>query len=231
VNVVISLRLAIAFALVCALSLSAAHVLRPTNSLAKANQPIDLKVQIPLAFGGWREVRYLTPVLPDPSLQARLDELYTQVLARTYRHADGRTVMLSIAYGSDQSSEATAVHRPEFCYTAQGFAVANMGEAQLSLGPSDPLNVQRLVARQGSRTEPISYWVTLDRQAVLPGFQRKLTQLQYGLRGDIPDGMLVRVSTLEPGSPMVGFDAQAGFLKDLFEAVDPRVRQRYFGRL
>lgn len=225
-----SLKLASAFALACVLSVGAAQVLRPTVSLAQAGAPIDLKNQIPASFGGWSEVRYLTPVLPDPSLQARLDELYTQVLARTYRHADGRTVMLSVAYGSDQSSEATAVHRPEFCYTAQGFSVANLGESALPVGTSPPLKVQRLLARQGSRLEPILYWVTLDREAVLPGVGRKLTQLRYGLRGEIPDGMLIRVSTLETANPERGFESQQAFLKDLFLAIDPQVRPRYFGR-
>ena len=204
--------------------------MRPTIHLSKTGTTVDLQAQVPAEFGQWREVKDLTPLLPDPSLQAKLDSLYTQILARTYRHADGRTVMLSIAYGSDQSSEATAVHRPEFCYAAQGFAVADAGTARLFIRDAGkPLLTQRLLARQGTRIEPITYWVTLDEQAVLPGLDRKLTQMRYGLRGLIPDGMLVRVSNLESGRETSGFEAQASFLHDLSLAIDPSIRDRYFG--
>ena len=226
-----SLRWPLAFVLASLLSLAMAEVMRPTVSLAQREPRILLKDQIPTQFGSWSEVRYMTPVLPDPSLQARLDQLYTQVLARTYRSQDGRVVMLSIAYGSDQSSEATAVHRPEFCYTAQGFVVDNAGKAELPLpGSNEKLTVQRLLARQGTRVEPISYWVTLDNKAVLPGVERKLTQLQFGLQGQIPDGMLVRLSTLEGAVAHQGYQTQDAFARDLFSAMDARLRERYFGR-
>jgi len=87
--------------------------MRPTNRLAETKAPIQLEQQVPEAFGEWRIDRSIRPVLPDPSLQAQLDVLYSEVLARTYINARGQRVMLSIAYGSDQSNEATAVHRPE----------------------------------------------------------------------------------------------------------------------
>jgi EpsI family protein len=209
------------------LALAAAESLRPTQHLSEARSRIDLASQVPHAFGEWREDQTVLPVLPNPQVQAKLDVLYSQVLARTYINPEGQRVMLSIAYGSDQSSEATAVHRPEFCYSAQGFRVRGAGQQALDID-GHPLRVQRLIATMAPRFEPISYWITLDDQATLPGLDRKLAQLRYGLRGQIPDGMLVRVSTVGLGEAE-GFALQHRFLQSLRQAMPAAVASRYFG--
>lgn len=206
----------------------AAEALRPRRRTADAKPRIDLEGQLPPVFGDWHVDAAVQPLLPDPSLQSQLDRTYTQVLARTYRgRGDDEAVMLTIAYGNDQASEATAVHRPEFCYRAQGFEVARLGAHRIDVGSSAPL-AQRLVAVYGARVEPISYWVTLDEIATLPGLGRKLQQLRFGLAGWIADGMLVRISSF--GAPDAGTFALHGrFARALAAAMDPSVRRRYFG--
>jgi EpsI family protein len=222
-----TLAVALAVAAMFVAAPLAAEALRPTVRTADVKGAIALDTQVPLAFGGWREDKSVTPVLPDPSLQATLDATYSQVLARTYVNADGQRVMLSIAYGNDQNSEATAVHRPEFCYAAQGFKVAKLDTPLLGFGDHQ-LRVQRLVGTMGSRLEPITYWITLDESATLFGFDRKLQQLRYGLRGQIADGMVVRVSTV--GVPQVqAFELQDRFLGELHDALPGRLKARYFG--
>jgi EpsI family protein len=216
------------FVAVLATALAGAETLRPTHYLAKDRAPIDLQAQVPTSFGEWSEVQDMKPLLPDPELQKRLDALYTQVLARTYVNPAGKHMMLSIAYGSDQSSEATAVHRPEFCYGAQGFRVTNLGVTELQL-PGGQLPLQRLLTKQGTRIEPVMYWVTLNTTATLPGLGRKLAQLDYGLKGEIADGMLVRVSSIESTDPEAQFAAQKAFLADLHAAMPAAVRAFYFG--
>ena len=206
----------------------AGEAVRPGTRLADVKPRIDLERQVPAAFGPWKADPRIAPVLPDPSLQAMLDELYSQVLARAYMDDSGRTVMLSIAYGSDQSSEATAVHRPEFCYSAQGFQIQMLPPGRIRLEGHE-VPVARLAGVMGRRRELISYWVTLDESATLPGLGRKLEQIRYGLRGQIPDGMLVRVSSLN-GPDSAAFALQEAFLADLVAAVPPAVRSRYFGR-
>ena len=206
----------------------AGEVARPTVRLSERKDRIDLDGQVPTSFGTWRADRNVAPVLPDPSVQAMLDSLYSQVLARSYVNAQGQYVMLSIAYGSDQGSEATAVHRPEFCYSAQGFQIQVLPTSRLEIdGRSIP--VARLAGVMGRRRELISYWVTLDESATLPGLGRKIEQIRYGLRGQIPDGMLVRVSSLTAPDE-AAFRLQETFLRDMFEAVPQGVRGRYFGR-
>lgn len=217
-------------ALLCALllgSLAAAEATRPRMHLFEVKAAIRLDEQVPKSFGEWREDTSITPVLPDPTVQAKLDELYTQVLARTYVNRKGTRVMLSIAYGSDQSSEATAVHRPEFCYSAQGFTVRNLGVGTVEFGQHQ-IAVQRLRGELGRRYEPITYWITLDETATLPGVGRKLEQMRYGLRGQIPDGMLVRVSTVGL-QDSEAYRIQSQFIEELYAQVSPSVRARYFG--
>lgn len=209
-----------------------AQALKPTRQLADELQPIDLDLQVPRAFSGWRIDPTTAPVLPDPSLQARLDSVYDQTLARTYVNDGGERVMLTIAYGRDQSSEITAVHRPEFCYGAQGFDVKGAGIAQVATAEG-AIAVQRLVGTLGPRVEPITYWVTLADRATLPGVGRKLEQLRMGLSGRIADGMLVRVSSIAgtkgPAQDTPAYSSQDRFLNDLSRAMPPLVRPRYFG--
>lgn len=208
----------------------AAEWWRPTWRIAEHKPPIALARQVPEAFGEWRVDTSIVPVLPDPGVQKQLDALYSQTLARTYVDRAGNRVMLSIAYGSDQGSEATHVHRPEFCYSAQGFRVSEAGTRRIDLDGT-PLTLQRLVGRLGPRHEPISYWVTLDESATLPGLGRKIEQIRYGLRGQIPDGMLVRVSAITTrGMDEAGaFALQERFLAALHQAVPAELRARYFG--
>jgi EpsI family protein len=205
----------------------ASESFKPRQRLSITKPPIQLDQQVPKVMDGWAIDASIIPLQPDASLQARLDVLYSQLLARTYVNSLGQRVMLSIAYGADQSSEATAVHRPEFCYSAQGFRVSNAGKQILDLG-GKPLEVQRLIGEMGARVEPITYWVTLDEHATLPGLSRKLDQLRYGLKGQIPDGMLVRVSTV--GLPKAeSFAVQQQFLEALYKSVPASVRSRFFG--
>lgn len=201
--------------------------LKPTTRLAEIKPPIKLEEQIPEAFGEWRVDKSIRPVLPDPGLQAMLDALYSQVLARTYINARGERIMLSIAYGSDQGNEATAVHRPEFCYSAQGFKVRLLSKETVAVGQTT-VPVARVLAQLGPRNEPITYWVTLDETATLPGFGRKLQQLRFGLRGEIPDGMLVRVSSIS-NSEEAAFKLQQRFIEGMYKALPQEVRSRYFG--
>ncbi len=210
-----------------ALAAAAGELLRPTDRLSERKAPILLDKQVPESFGEWKLDTNIRPVVPDPGLQAMLDTLYSQTLARTYVNAKGERVMLSIAYGSDQSNEATAVHRPEFCYSAQGFRVRTIGKESLVVGQTQ-IPVSRVLAQLGQRNEPITYWVTLDESATLPGLGRKLQQIRYGLKGQIPDGMLVRVSSIS-ASTADSYALQLRFLQQMHVAVPAEVRGRYFG--
>lgn len=220
-------RRAVFVALCAGASVAASFSLQPRRRGVTVRDVVKLDSQVPTAFGEWSLDRSIIPILPAPDVQNALDKIYDQVLARTYISESRQRVMLSIAYGADQASDATAVHRPEYCYGAQGFSVKTIGETVLEM---DGMRVpqRRLLASLGGRVEPISYWVTLNQKAVLPGFGRRLEQIKLGLLGDVPDGMLVRVSSIGPDL-QAGFNTQAAFLQALARAIDPSVRAKYFG--
>ena len=225
-DVTFSVRsLAIGFAMVMAAG--AALALRPTVKLAD-EQRFDLEAAIPKQFGAWKIDPSVVPISVSPDVQAKLDKIYNQTLARTYVNAAGQRVMLSIAYGGDQSSEQSQVHRPEYCYASQGFQLRGSQVARL-VTEYGQISVRRLLAVQGNRKEPITYWITVGDQATLPGFGRKLTQIAYGLTGKVPDGMLVRVSSIAADTAQA-YEIQDAFLNDMLHAASPQARLKLAGR-
>lgn len=215
-------------ALLMVSSAALAVALKPEQRLAEELPPLSLEEAVPKSFGDWRIDTSMVPVDPSPDVQASLNAIYSQLLARTYVNGQGERVMLSIAYGADQSGDGSQVHRPEFCYTAQGFQVManNVGTLLTQYGT---LPVRRLLAVQGRRNEPITYWVTVGDKATLPGVERKLSQLAYGLTGKIPDGMLVRVSSINLQND-AAYRLQEKFIRDMLQSMDTKDRLRVAGR-
>ncbi|WP_271008693.1 exosortase-associated protein EpsI, B-type [Paucibacter sp. B51] len=207
---------------------AAAHWMKPTVHLADRLGKPDLETLFPTSFGNW-EVDSNTPViLPAPDVQARLDRIYNQVLSRTYvDRSTGRRVMLSVAYGGDQS-DGTRLHRPEVCYPAQGFQITANRPGVLQLSARS-LQVRQLESHLSGRFEPITYWVVVGDEIVTSASQQKLAQLRYGVRGLIPDGMLVRVSTIDR-DPEQAFRVQKQYIDDLARSVSPDAAARVFGK-
>ena len=215
-----------------AVAVALAHWLTPRRILADELPPLNLATAVPEQFGGWRVDPAVVPVLPDPTVKEALDALYSATLNRTYIRTDGARVMLSVAYGKNQNSASTAAHRPEFCYTAQGFVVKRNGVDTVRVIDHD-IKAVRLVATVGPRIEPITYWVTLGKSASIPGLTRKLDQMKFGLQGWIMDGMLMRVSSISPDQTVTSTEAaqalQDEFIHDLAQAMPAEQRSRFFG--
>jgi EpsI family protein len=206
-----------------------AMALRPTEKIADQGARIDIARMFPEQFADWRVAPGIVPALVSPDVKEKLDAIYDQTLSRTYVNNDGQRIMLSIAYGGDQSGDKTQVHRPEFCYAAQGFQLSNNRESQITT-ESGVLPVRRLEAVQGSRNEPITYWITIGDEVTLPGLGRKLIQLRYGLTGKVPDGMLVRVSSIDQDVSKA-YQLQDHFVRDMLAAINAQDRIRVAGRL
>jgi EpsI family protein len=206
--------------LVCAV---ASLLLRPQ---AQPDRALQLEALIPASFGDWIVDPGVVPVSPSPDVQANLDELYEQILTRTFVNSGGQRMMLVVAYGGDQSDSLKA-HRQEVCYEAQGFTIRKTVRDTLHAS-SGAIPLVRVHAVKGRRSEPISYWFTMGDRVVIGRLERLLAQLGYGLRGRIPDGMLVRVSSLGTDLP-ASFAAQDEFISALLEAMSPAQRQRLAG--
>lgn len=203
-----------------------AHWARPTIHLAERGPKVELDSWFPTSFGDWRVDDSLPVVLPAPDVQALLKSIYNQILSRTYVNRSGERIMLSVAYGGDQS-DATRAHRPEVCYPAQGFQISENAVGEIPLG-SARLRVRQLMSHQGPRHEPITYWIVVGEKVAVSGTEQKLAQLSYGFRGQIPSGMLVRVSSIDPDAQH-GYSIQARFLNDLVAAVPSAARSYIFG--
>ena len=222
----INLRfLIIGIAMLAAAGLALA--LTPSEKVASQGPKIDLETMIPKQFGEWQVDESIVPLQVSPDVQAKLDKIYNQTLSRTYSNSKGARIMLSIAYGSDQS-DSMAVHKPEVCYPAQGFEVLQKQKSTLNVGGAS-LPVVRMVARQKSRIEPITYWITVGNQTVTGGLDKKLAEMRYGLTGKVPDGLLFRVSSIDPEAEHA-YSSQARFIAELHTSLDEKRRVVIFGK-
>jgi EpsI family protein len=90
--------------------------------------------------------------------------------------------------------------------------------------------VSRATTRLGGRNEPLTYWIINGDQVIgSRGFDGRIVQLQYTLRGKIPDGMLVRVSSIDTNAQRA-FDTQDRFAREMVKALDPAFRIRIVGQ-
>jgi EpsI family protein len=198
-----------------------ARALTPTRPLYQTRQPeLHLATTLPLAFAGWRVDD--TPVLEvvNPVQQKVLDRIYSESLSRIYRRADGATVMLSVSYGRDQRKDL-AVHYPEVCYPAQGFAIKRSYIEDIRVD-SQRLPVKRLETLFGeSRPEAVTYWTTVGAHHTLTSASHRYWTVQYGLRGYIADGLLFRVSSIGSDAAMQ-FRIQDDFIAAILKAMPER---------
>ncbi len=194
-----------AAAILMVLASAVAMFMKPTEVLK--DPQLNLNALIPQKFGDWVVDPNIIPIKPTPDVQANLDSIYDQIVARTYVNKKGERMMLSVAYGGDQS-DALKAHRQEVCYTAQGFTIRSLSHGNLNYtGVEIPVTRMHAVMRQ--RSEPVTYWFTMGDNVVLGRVERMLVQVGYGLRGKIPDGMLVRVSSIDNNAKSAWVDQQA----------------------
>jgi EpsI family protein len=217
------------FALLMACATVLAWAWKPTHFIADHKPPVDLETLIPKAFGEWAIDPTIVPLLPAPDLEKVIAETYDQVLARTYRNAHGDRIMLAIAYGRNQN-EGMNTHRPEICYPAQGLPIV-AGSSTVAEMPfqGKPVKLTKLVAASSARIEPITYWLIVGDEITTYGRGHKLVTLEYGLRGQIPDGMLVRISSIDPEATH-GFAQHAIFINQMLDAMTPAARLAVLGR-
>ena len=163
----------------------------------------------------------------DPAVEKLVNKIYNQTLNRTYHNTNGDRVMLAIAYGSNQS-DAMEVHKPEICYPDRGFQVTNLIKTLLPLPDHQTIPIKRLVATQGNRIEPITYWTTVGNKVEVDSLKSKLAQIRYGLTGVIPDGLLFRVSSIDP-NVQHAYAVQDDFTNQLINTLNTKSRTRIIG--
>lgn len=199
-----------------------ALAMRPTEVIAKARGVISLERIIPNEFGEWRKLEQSSGQIVNPQQTALIATLYSQILTRTYVNTHGAAIMLSIAYGENQS-DGLALHYPDVCYPAQGFRVNSNAKGTMST-PMGTIKVSRLDTELGRRKEPLTYWSTIGNHVVQGSTERKLEQMRYGFKGQIPDGLIFRVSNISSDTRSA-YELQEQFVSDLLSALQPDQRQ------
>jgi EpsI family protein len=204
------------------------EAIRPTTRISDLRPKLDIERLIPRQFGDW-SIDDTAPLALtiSPEQAATLSQIYNQTLARNYQGKNGERVMLSVAYGGDQS-DAMQIHRPEVCYPAQGFVVVTQSDATLDTG-FNVIPIRRITAVQGLRIEPVTYWITVGDSVAVNKLRRKLAQLKISLTGGIPDGILFRVSTIGNDESQ-SYEVQERFIKSLLSALSEDDRKRLIGK-
>lgn len=206
------------------------------SGVAYARQPapnrprIDAEVfeeMMPDTVGPWRYATASGVVLP-PS-DALSDRLYDNLVTRMYEGPAGRTLMMLIAYNNRQDG-VLQIHRPEICYPAGGYTLTSTQAIDVPLNSSNVLPCQGFLAQSPRRDEAVLYWTRVGESFPRRWAEQRLTVVKANLAGIIPDGILVRVSTL--GNDMsVELPRMQSFIADLSAIASPELGQLLFGEL
>lgn len=192
----------------------------------------DLEAMIPKAFGDWM---MLNSQVAQVNLvpQGGEDDLfpYDAVLTRAYRHSSGEVMLLAIAYTKNQKQERK-IHRPELCYYGQGYSVRRVTGERRNIADQS-VYIQRLLARQRSHFEPVTYWMRLGMRTVDGPWDMRVQLLWQGLMGNPTDGLLFRVSTpITSGNEIRrSYVVQDKFIDDLANELPPEKLQILTGHL
>jgi EpsI family protein len=172
-----------------------------TSAVALAKQP---QVHMPLvptekfegwfpdAFGQWRVIPSSSVVLPPPDSLS--DRLYDNLVTRTYQGPRDEFVMLLMAYNNRQDG-VLQVHRPEVCYPVGGYVLSDT--QRVSVPASDrSIPASFFTATGPGRVEQVVYFTRLGGAYPASWAEQRLVVIQENLAGRIPDGVLMRASTL-----------------------------------
>lgn len=220
--------LALAMAVLVMLgSVPVAEALKPDHYWADHIGKPDYNTVVPMRFGDWEGLAYSAARVVNPVQEENLQRLYSQTFARSFVHKPtGRVLMLSIAYGRDQSND-TQLHTPEQCYPAQGFKVTARNDANLA-SPFGELKAVQMNTYMGTdRVEPLTYFVRVGDKVARGSRDRNVTRINMALKGYLVDGTLVRVSEVTRRDD--AHKLQQQFIADFLRALKPEDRRYIIG--
>jgi EpsI family protein len=212
-------------------AVGAQRLLQPSHFMPVP--PGSLDSLIPRTFGDWHAIDS-GPVVVDPR-NVRVDEEpnihnpYDDILIRSYENVNGAVVQLVLAYGRQQRQEVK-IHRPQLCYTAQGFRVLSVQAADFPVhGATNlPAGATQMLTRSHDRLEAVSYWVRVGSLYSDDAWAIRLHIFTQGLKGQVDDGVLVRVSQIltgEASASTASYALQGLFLSQLVASLPAQSRR------
>lgn len=204
-----------------------------TSALATARAPAvpaapivpgPIEPLVPQRAAAWQAAPATDIVLPAPD--ALRDRLYDELVTRIYTAPGEPAVMLLLAYRAVQDG-VVQLHRPEVCYPASGFALDQGETFGLALaGRAVPCRAY--AASRGGRSEHLLYFTRIGGAFPLSWAEQRWAVLAANLRGRIPDGLLLRISTITPDRGLA-MASLTRFLPALAAAGSPGFRQLLTG--
>lgn len=180
---------------------------------------------IPSNFGSWSLVTSSGVVLPPEDELS--DRTYDNLVTRVFAAPDSPPVMLLIAYNNTQDGVVQA-HRPEVCYPVGGFELSDTRPFEMPIGGKlVPANI--FTATGPNRVEQVVYFSRIGNSFPRNWAAQRLAVIEANLAGEIPDGMLMRVSTLgisqASAQPLL-----SDFSNQFFSNSDPELQQLLIGQ-
>jgi len=179
----------------------------------------------PATFGGWRTLPVSELVMPPESDLA--NKLYQHILTRTYVNEAGTGVMFLVAYNSMQINNVQ-LHRPEVCYYAGGFSIDISRPLVLPLGPGLDIPARTVLASGDSRKENILYWTRIGDEFPQSQVQQRIAMTKANIEGYLPDGLLLRMSVINPDNSR-SVALMSAFMKDMLAHSTPAGRRMIVG--
>lgn len=187
--------------------------------------PKQLETMVPLRIGAWTFQTASGLVEPPPDALAAL--LYDQQVSRYYAADAAPAVMLSMAYGSSQGG-VLQVHRPEICYPASGFRLTDTQTRSLAIDATHAIPVRCFSATSDTREEQVLYWTRIGSLMPTSWTSQRIAIMRSNVAGLIPDGLLVRLSTISPDAE-ASFALLERFAREMLAAAGPRGRRGLLG--
>jgi EpsI family protein len=204
--------------------------------LARMGDHPTLAQSIPAQFGDWKEVSFAGDQV-DPGKgtadEPNMDRPYDDVLMRAYGNSRGDVVLLALAYGRNQRQEVK-IHRPDVCYTAQGFQLVERSPISLPVNGTGGAQVRgmRMLVKAPGRVEAVSYWIRIGDVFTDNAWSIRYHIFKRGMAGHSVDGVLVRASQIMQGRNEASADRfllQEAFLADMVRALPPSARRLLLG--
>lgn len=197
-----------------------AHARQP-KPYAKRMAKGTIEKLIPQRIGDWTFETTSGLVLPPPD--ATIDRLYDEVMTRVYTRPDSPPIMFLIAYGSVQDG-LLQLHRPEVCYPVGGYQLSKTRITTFPVMPGEQIPVRTFTAASDSRVEQVMYWTRVGKVMPTTWAQQRWAVVEANLEGAVPDGILVRISTIDL-DVAASMSLLQSFAQSLAQAVKPDVRR------
>ena len=201
-----------------------AYARQPTIKVKRLGKG-QVDKMLPTTVGDWKFESSSGLVLP-PS-DSLSDRLYDEISTRVYVSEKRPPVMLLIAYSNTQDG-MLQVHRPEVCYPVGGFRLTDSRIINVPVAPGITVASRYFSAESAARTEQVLYWTRIGR--LMPGewIEQRWAVVDANLRGEVPDGLLFRMSMLTSDEALALNGLQT-FARELIATVSPPMRKLLIG--